>query len=133
MTRTMPSSGSTSTSQMWVPKPPSAPSVLSCTPAPIGPPICGALAASWAGVGARRMRGAVFPFHGLGIDLPDFCGALAQSGDDLVGGLRHHHCGSKQHAAAAGEIRKADGRGVSDQHRYPAVVDAEQLRTDVGD
>ena len=63
----MPSSTSTSTSQMWVPKPPSAPSVLSCTPAPIGPPICGAFAASSASVSgsnwpALGLAGCAAPF-----------------------------------------------------------------------
>ena len=79
------------------------------------------------------MRGAVFPFHGLGIDLPDLCRAFAQGGDDLVGRLRHHDRGSKQHAAAAGQVGEADGGGVADQNRDAAIVDAKQLGADVGD
>src|ERR1700738_2925030 len=139
MTRTMPSSTSTSTSQICVPKPPSAPSVLSCTPAPIGPPICGALAASsasvsgsnWAAVGRAGWGAPVFPFHRFGVDLPDFCGALAQGGDDLVRRLRHHHRGSKQYAAAAGQIRKPDCGRVADQDRDAPVVDAEQIGAEI--
>src|ERR1700693_4801074 len=127
----MPSSTSTSTSQMWVPKPPSAPSVLSCTPAPIGPPIEGAFAASSASV-----SGSNWPAVGVSgcaaVDLPDFRGTLAQGGDDLVGRLRHHHRGGKQHAAAAGQVGEADGGGVADQNRHAAVVDAEQLGANVG-
>ena len=84
-----------------------------------------------AGVGARRMRRAVFPFHRLGVDLPDLGGALAQGSDDLLGRLRHHHRGGKQHAAAAGQVREADGRGIADQDRHLPVVDAEQLGADV--
>ena len=137
----MPRSVSTSTSQICVPKPPSAPWVLSCTPAPIGPPIAGAFSASsferqrleLAGIRADRMRGTVLPFHRLGIDLPDLRRALAQRLDDLLGRLRHHHRGGEQHAAAAGEVGEADGLGVADDDGDALVVDAEQLGADVGD
>ena len=52
---------------MWVPKPPSAPCVLSCTPAPIGPPIDGAFSASSASVSgsnwpALGLTGCAAPF-----------------------------------------------------------------------
>ncbi len=126
---------------MWVPKPPSAPCVLTCAPAPIGPPwrwgFLGELLQrqrlELAGVGADRMGCAVFPLHGLGIDLPDFRRALAQRLDHLLGRLRHHHGGRKQHAAAAGEVGEADRLRVADDHRHAAIVDAEQFGTDVGD
>jgi len=45
MTLVLPVAGSTSTSAMWVEKPPSAPAVLSWVVAPIGPPVYDALAA----------------------------------------------------------------------------------------
>ena len=79
------------------------------------------------------MRGTVFPFHRVRIDVPDFRCAFAQRGDDLLRRLRHHHRGSKQHAAAAGEIGEAERRGVADHDGDAPVVDAEQFGADVGD
>ena len=137
----MPSSTSTSTSQMWVPKPPSAPCGVELHAGADRPAhrrrLFGELGQrqrlELAGIGADRMRRAVFPFHRFGIDLPDLCGALAQGRDDLLGRLRHHDRGGEQHAAAAGEVGEADGRGVADQHRDAAIVDAEQFGADIGD
>src|SRR5882724_10245943 len=108
----MPSSISTSTSQMCVPKPPSAPSVLSCTPAPIGPPIAGALAARSASV-----SGGNSPAFGLA-----GCAAPAQRGDDFFGRLRDHDGGGEQHAAAAGEVREPDRCSVAYQYRDAAII-----------
>src|ERR1700731_877427 len=108
MTRAIPSSTSTSTSQMWVPKPPSAPSVLSCTPAPIGPPIAGAFAASSASV-----SGSNCPALGL-----------AGGGGVFFRRLGPHLARRKQPAAAAGQIGEADGRGIADQDRHPPVINA---------
>ena len=70
-----------------------------------------------AGIRADRMRRAVFPFHRFGIESQIFAARSRKRVDHLLGRLRHHDRGREQHAAAAGEIREADRRGIPDQHR----------------
>ena len=115
--------------------------MLSCTPAPIGPPIAGALAASSARVSGSNLpafglTGCAAPFSHFtasGSISQIFAARSRKRGDDLFGRLRHHDRGGEQHAAAAGQVGEADGRGVADQDRDAAVVDAEQLGADIGD
>jgi hypothetical protein len=86
---------------------------------------------NWPAFGLTGCAAPFSPFHRFGIDIPNFCRALARCGS-LFGRLRHHDRG-RDNAAAAGEVGEADGRGVADQDRYPLVIDAEQLGADVGD
>ena len=139
MTWTLPVSRSTSTSQMCVPNPGPAPSVLSDEPAVdraaggarLGGDLRQRQRREIAGVGAGGTGLAVLPDDGLDIDLPDLGRALAQGLDHLLGRLRHHHGGGERDAAAAGQRGEADRAGVADQRLHLAVVDAEQFGGDV--
>ena len=86
-----------------------------------------------AGIGAGRPRLSILPGHRIRVDLPDPRGPLLQLPDYLLGRLRDHHRRGEGDAAAAGEVREADRGGIADQHRDTAVVDAQQLRGDIGD
>src|SRR3954470_10523301 len=86
-----------------------------------------------AGVRAHRVRRALLPLHRFGIDLPDFCRALAQRGDDLFGRLRHDNRRGEQHTAATGEVRETDRLGVADDDGDAAVIDPKKFGADVGD
>jgi len=88
VTQTRPVSRSTSTSQICVLKPPSAPAVLVEAPAPDRPAGLGRPGGELgqrqrielAGIVAGRLGLAVVPGDGVGIDLPDLGRALAAVG-----------------------------------------------------